>query len=164
MKIKLALFLCLLFFLPQPVFAVIADFQVNGLIQSSDGKVMPGSTVVFMDKNGHEISSSTTGVDGRYQSLVPEGEYKVIVKAPAESKMDDIVFVGQIINANTSRDFTFNTGKTISPVLQKEATVKNFALNKTLIIIALAFVTIIFFGFIILRILRLDKKEEEKIM
>lgn len=123
---------------------------------------MPGSTVVFSDKSSHEISSSTTGSDGRYQALVPAGEYTVTVKAPAESKMKDIVFSGQIVNSDTSRDFTFNTGKTVNPIVQKGERVRTLTINKLLPIIALIVVVVIISGYMMLKKLRKPKFEEQK--
>lgn len=123
---------------------------------------MPGSTVVFSDKNRHEISSSTTGPDGRYQALVPAGQYIVTVKAPAESKMNDIIFSGQIVNADTSRDFTFNTDKTANAVLQKGEPVKNYSVSKVLPVIALGILLITIVGLIMIKIFRKSKYDEQK--
>lgn len=152
--------------IPQTAFAVIANFHVTGLIQSSDGKVMPRSKVVFSDKDGKEVAESQSGPDGRYQALVPEGEYSVTVMAPQEEKLDNIVFKSQIIDADTNRDFTFITGSKSNPGIQKNASAQRFSLNVSNIIIVVVVLALIIVGLLIGRTLLKKRKnttpKEEK--
>ncbi len=161
---KLFFILFFVFLLPHQAYAVIANFQVTGLIQTSDSKVMPGSTVVFLDKNGKEVVASSSGPDGRYQAMVPEGEYTVTVKAPSDSKMSDIKFSGQLVHSNTSRDFTFNTGKTTALVTQTEGQVKKTSFGNTLPFIALIIILMLVVFFIILRTFKKNKAEDAQVV
>lgn len=159
---KLLITLLFLIIFPRSVYAVVANFQVTGLVQTSDSRVMPGSTVVFFDKSGKEIASSLTGPDGRYQAMLPEGEYAVTVKAPNESKLSDIKFSGQIVNSDSSRDFTFNTGKAFVPVTQNAGSGKKFGSGKSVPLIALAIIFVVALILVVLKKFKKGRVEDSK--
>nr|MCU0470784.1 carboxypeptidase regulatory-like domain-containing protein [Arcicella sp.] len=63
---------------------VFNDNNGNGIQDAGDTK-LPGIKVTLTDKDGNIITTTTTDADGKYEFIVPSGQYVVIFDKPAGS-------------------------------------------------------------------------------
>ncbi len=62
--------------------------DVEGVVQTDQGELLPGKKVIIVDENGDVVSSVVVGDDAKYKFCLDEGDYKFKLLDPEQVVLD----------------------------------------------------------------------------